>query len=221
MQLSSCVAAWKEQSGQQVVLILQGGKKCTAASHVTRCLVLCISVDQSFNGPQAVVCCSRSAVSCPAKHAALGVHSDSDSVACHLPDCAAGCVVSGCDAGSLFAACFDAAAAPLQGVTSTARVGEQAAGAAVKALASAPVAGLPGAQTSVSKKHVHRACFPGQPDCSSSAAGIQTTASTKHVHGTASLGSQTAALLQLQRMSSCALCLLVLKYRQPLRASGF
>jgi hypothetical protein len=54
-------------------------------------------------------------------------------------------VVSGCDAGSLYAACFDAAAAPPRGVTSTARVGEQAAGAAIKALAAAPVAGLPGA----------------------------------------------------------------------------
>lgn len=64
-----------------------------------------------------------------------------------LPAPAAGCVVTGCDDGSLFAACFDAAAPPpLQGVTSTARVGEQAAGAAVKALASAPVAGLPGVQ---------------------------------------------------------------------------
>lgn len=63
------------------------------------------------------------------------------------PVSAAGCVVTGCDDGSLFAACFDAAAvAPLQGVTSTARVGEQAAGAAVKALASAPVAGMPGMQ---------------------------------------------------------------------------
>jgi hypothetical protein len=107
------------------------------------------------------------------------------------PVSTAGCVVTGCDAGSLFAACFDAAAAPsLQGVTSTARVGEQAAGAAVKALASAPVAELPGMQTGFSKTDLSRK---------------------------ASLGSQTAALLQLQRLSNCALCLLVLECRVKFR----
>lgn len=60
----------------------------------------------------------------------------------------AGCVVTGAEDGSLFAACFDAAT-PLQGGTSTARMGEQAAGAAVKALAAAPVPGIPGKDNAV------------------------------------------------------------------------
>lgn len=60
-----------------------------------------------------------------------------------LPALPAGCVVTGGEDGSLFAAHFDAAA-PLQGVAGTVRMGEQAAGAAVKALASARVAGMPG-----------------------------------------------------------------------------